>query len=131
MQMLKTIRIAGWKSIKDQTLELTPLTVVIGANGAGKSNLLSLFKLLNSIFANTPGFRNYVALDGLASWCPNKKIGVTTVGEIRVLGYDVIVTVGKGYHATVVVPADWNYDSSQDLVRLFREERNPTWRRSR
>ena len=46
MQMLKRIRVAGWKSIKDQTVDLTPLTVVIGANGAGKSNLLSLFKLL-------------------------------------------------------------------------------------
>jgi predicted ATPase len=66
MQMLKTIRIAGWKSIKDQTLDLTPLTVIIGANGAGKSNLLSLFKLLNAMFANTPGFRNHVALSGYA-----------------------------------------------------------------
>ena len=39
-------------------VELTPLTVVIGANGAGKSNLLSLFRLLNAMFANTAGFRN-------------------------------------------------------------------------
>lgn len=64
MQMLKRIRVMGWKSIKDQTIDLTPLTVVIGANGAGKSNLLSLFKLLNAMFANTPGFRNYVGLSG-------------------------------------------------------------------
>lgn len=41
--MLKRTRVVGWKSIKDQTLDLTPLTVVIGANGAGKSNLLALF----------------------------------------------------------------------------------------
>jgi predicted ATPase len=66
MQMLKRIRVAGWKSIKDQTIDLTPLTVVIGANGAGKSNLLSLFKLLNAMFADTPGFRNYVGLSGYA-----------------------------------------------------------------
>ena len=66
MQMLKRIRVAGWKSIKDQTIDLTPLTVVIGANGAGKSNLLSLFKLLNAMFANTPGLRNYVGMSGYA-----------------------------------------------------------------
>ena len=65
-QLLKRIQVAGWKSIKNQTIEFTPLTLVIGANGAGKSNLLSLFKLLNSMFANTPGFRNYVALNGYA-----------------------------------------------------------------
>jgi predicted ATPase len=66
MQMLKRIRVAGWKSIKDQTIELAPLTVVIGANGAGKSNLLSLFKLMNVLFASTPGLRNYVGMNGYA-----------------------------------------------------------------
>lgn len=66
MQMLKRIRVAGWKSIKDQTLDLTPLNVVIGANGAGKSNLLSLFKLLNVMFAASPGFRNHVGASGYA-----------------------------------------------------------------
>lgn len=66
MQRLQRIRLVGWKSIKDQTVDLTPLNVVIGANGAGKSNLLSLFKLLNAMFANTPGFRNYVGLSGFA-----------------------------------------------------------------
>jgi len=67
----------------------------------------------------------------LAGWCPNKKVGVTTVGEIRALGYDVIVTSGQGHHATVVVPEDWDHDASQGLIRLFREEINPTPRKSR
>lgn len=66
MQLLKRIRVAGWKSILDQTLELTPLTVVIGANGSGKSNLLSLFRLLNVLFARSPGFRSYVGKSGYA-----------------------------------------------------------------
>lgn len=64
MQMLKEIRIVGWKSIEDQTIDFTPLTVIVGANGAGKSNLLSLFKLLQAMFGATPGFRNYVAING-------------------------------------------------------------------
>jgi hypothetical protein len=67
----------------------------------------------------------------LAGWCPNQKVGVTTVGEIRALGYDVIVTSGKGYHATVVVPNDGDHDASRHLVLLFREESNPMPRRRR
>ena len=83
MQMLKRIRVAGWKSIKDQTIDLTPLTVVIGANGAGKSNLLSLFKLLNAMFANTPGFRNYVGLSGYADSLLHYGTRQTPVAEME------------------------------------------------
>jgi len=48
---LKSLRLAGWKSIKgmETPLELRRLNVIIGANGAGKSNLLSYFKLLNEM----------------------------------------------------------------------------------
>jgi hypothetical protein len=72
-----------------------------------------------------------VPLDRLAGLCPNWKVGVATVGEIRFLGYDVVVTSGKGYHATVVVPIDWDHAASEGLVRLFREEVNPVPRKSR
>lgn len=66
MQLLRTIRVTGWKSIKNQTVHLTPLTVLVGANGAGKSNLLSLFRLLNAMFGNEPGLRRFVAQTGSA-----------------------------------------------------------------
>jgi predicted ATPase len=85
MQMLKRIRVVGWKSIKNQTVDLTPLTVVIGANGAGKSNLLSLFKLLNAMFANTPGFRNYVAQYGYADSLLHYGSRETPVAEIELV----------------------------------------------
>lgn len=83
MQMLKRIRVVGWKSIKDQTIDLTPLTVVIGANGAGKSNLLSLLKMLNAMFGNTPGFRNHVALSGFADSLLHYGRKQTPVAEIE------------------------------------------------
>src|SRR5947209_1382067 len=85
MQMLKQIRVAGWKSIKNQTVDLTPLTVVIGANGAGKSNLLSLFKLLNAMFANTPGFRNYVGQSGYADSLLHYGSSETPVAEMELI----------------------------------------------
>jgi predicted ATPase len=51
-QMLKQVRIAGWKSIRGATLELGSVTVPIGANGAGKSNLVSFFRLLNRLIGD-------------------------------------------------------------------------------
>jgi len=45
-QKLKKIEIKGFKSIESASVELRDLNVVIGANGAGKSNLIGTFKLL-------------------------------------------------------------------------------------
>jgi len=49
MSRLTKIKIKGFRSIKAATLEVRPLNVLIGANGAGKSNLISFFKLMNEI----------------------------------------------------------------------------------
>lgn len=52
MPRLISIGIGGFKSIKDlQSLSIRPVNVLIGANGAGKSNLISFFRLLRSIQA--------------------------------------------------------------------------------
>jgi predicted ATPase len=50
MPALDKITIKGFKSIRStEGLELKPLNVLIGANGAGKSNFIGVFKLLNEI----------------------------------------------------------------------------------
>src|SRR5262249_24236314 len=46
---LTSLRLAGWKSIWDAKIELRSLNVLIGANGAGKSNLVGFFKLMNEM----------------------------------------------------------------------------------
>ena len=48
--MLDYIKISGYKSIKEIDLKLTPINILIGSNGAGKSNLISFFKMLHTIF---------------------------------------------------------------------------------
>ena len=47
--MIEYLQIQGYKSIQNLEIELRPINVLIGANGAGKSNLISFFKLLKSI----------------------------------------------------------------------------------
>lgn len=49
MNQLTKLELAGWKSIREASIPFGPLTVLIGANGSGKSNLLSFFKLLNEM----------------------------------------------------------------------------------
>ena len=50
MPRLKRLTVRGFKSIRAlEDLELGSLNVLIGANGAGKSNLLSFFKMLSHV----------------------------------------------------------------------------------
>ncbi|MEC4985680.1 MAG: AAA family ATPase [Oscillatoria sp. PMC 1068.18] len=51
MNRLKRLTLNGFKSIKTMDIELHSLNILIGANGAGKSNLISFFKMLNEIMA--------------------------------------------------------------------------------
>jgi len=45
--MLKQILLKNFKSYQDQVLPLAPLTLLIGANASGKSNVLEAFRLLS------------------------------------------------------------------------------------
>jgi predicted ATPase len=51
MTQLDRMTIKGFKSIREADIELRPLNVLIGANGSGKSNFISVFRLLNEIQA--------------------------------------------------------------------------------
>jgi len=46
---LSRIYIKGFKSIKECEIELSNINVLIGSNGAGKSNFISIFELLKKI----------------------------------------------------------------------------------
>jgi predicted ATPase len=62
---IETVRIKGFRSIKEMELDLRPLNVLVGANGAGKSNLVSFFKLINEIMGRR--LQKYVAETGRAT----------------------------------------------------------------
>jgi len=49
MPALDRIEVKGFKSIRQMDLELRPLNVLIGANGSGKSNFISVFRFLNAM----------------------------------------------------------------------------------
>jgi len=47
--MIKEIRFENWKSFKNATLYIDPLTILIGANSSGKSNLIDGIQMLQQI----------------------------------------------------------------------------------
>lgn len=62
---VRKIEIYGYKSIAECKLPLKSLNVLIGANGAGKSNFISVFRLLNRLVQEN--LQNFVAQQGGAS----------------------------------------------------------------
>ncbi len=51
MSKVSSLSVEGFKSIRElKNFELNNLNVLIGANGAGKSNFINLFRLLNEIY---------------------------------------------------------------------------------
>ena len=62
MRVLEQITIKNFKSIREQKLALGPLNVFIGGNGAGKSNLIEVFRFLREIV--NQNLAGYVALKG-------------------------------------------------------------------
>lgn len=62
------LKIKGFRSLKDVEIELGAFNVLIGANGAGKSNLIEFFQMTSAMFTGTSGtLQNYVARRGRAS----------------------------------------------------------------
>lgn len=65
MIVLKSIQIKGFKSISEKkpvSLALGRVNVILGANGAGKSNIISFFKMLN--FMMSGSLQNFVEANG-------------------------------------------------------------------
>ena len=63
MSTLDWITVKGFKSIKSvEELDLRPINILIGANGAGKSNFIGVFSFLNAI--RLGGLRDYVMRSG-------------------------------------------------------------------
>lgn len=65
MNALSRIRVNGYKSIRCMNVELRNVNVLIGGNGAGKSNLFSFFEMIQQI--ENCSFEDYVMKQGGAN----------------------------------------------------------------
>lgn len=60
--MITRIEIEGYKSIKSLEIDLRPINILLGGNGVGKSNFISIFSLIQNIY--NQNFQNYVQKKG-------------------------------------------------------------------
>lgn len=69
MGAIKKITIKGFKSIRElDAFELKPLNIIVGANGAGKSNLIQVFRMLLAM--TQKNFQAFIATNGGADSFP-------------------------------------------------------------
>jgi predicted ATPase len=64
MNTLNRVNLRGWKSVRELSppLDLRAINILIGANGTGKSNLVSFFKMLNELVGER--LQDYVVQSG-------------------------------------------------------------------
>lgn len=86
MKTLHRIEIEGFKSIAQTTLELGDLNVVIGANGTGKSNLIAVFRLLESSLNGR--LQHYTGIQGGADRLLHHGRKVTSICRFGFTGID-------------------------------------------
>lgn len=61
--MIELIKISNYKSIRELTLPMKKINILIGANGAGKSNFISFFKMVQEIYNQR--FASYTMIQGI------------------------------------------------------------------
>jgi predicted ATPase len=94
-QALESIEIEGFTSIRSATVSLGQLNVLVGANGAGKSNFVHALELLGRLVADDLSL--FVGLNGGAS-----ALVSSTAGESRIR---LMLTGPPNSYEAVLVPA--------------------------
>lgn len=97
-EQLSRIKISGYKSIKECDISFGKINVLIGSNGAGKSNFISAFSLLKNILAKN--LQVSVAQSGVNTLLYK---GRKVTEEIAFKVY-----FGKNYYGLNLVPTDDN-----------------------
>ena len=62
--MISKIKIKGYKSIKEQEIKLGSINILIGANGVGKSNFISVFSFIRNLYGSSENFHAFVQKKG-------------------------------------------------------------------
>src|SRR5438552_16892766 len=89
-QGIEKLQVKGFKTFADAAVDLKSCNVLIGGNGAGKSNLLSLLKLLRALARGE--LQVFVEKSGRANDLLRRAIPSTSVLEVAL---DLHTTTGK------------------------------------
>src|SRR5688572_4452348 len=89
MATLERLKLSRWKSIKEAEITFGRLNVLVGANGAGKSNLVSFFRFIRELALGN--LQSYVIDAGGSDVLLYR--GVKHTQQLR---FDLALTVARG-----------------------------------
>lgn len=129
---LQTITIKGFKSIESlDQLDLVPINVLIGGNGAGKSNLIEFFKMLRAMMGmRLAEFRD--EKPSLSKFLGTKGgIGNFLFGGLQrtsEISAEFLFNNGKnGYKFSIGPTADGSFSIRQEACYYPRSAKSPEW----
>jgi len=119
MPKIDYIEIEGFKSIKKQEIMLSPINILIGANGAGKSNFISFFDFLQNLYKQN--LEEYIELKGGTDKMLHKgkkqtnSLGAYLSFNDEVNGYSFRLTEGDG---RLIFTSEqlWHHNDSWDMT---------------
>jgi predicted ATPase len=98
---IERLLVRGFKTFADATVEMKPCNVLIGGNGAGKSNLLSLLKMLRAMGRGE--LQVYVQIAGRANDVLHRAVPPTSTLEV---GLDLVAATGKSQYRLLAERTD-------------------------
>jgi predicted ATPase len=108
---LDRIQLKGFKSIRNMDLELRHLNILLGANGAGKSNFINLFRFMNKLVQKDLQF--FLAQQGGANRFLHFGRKITDAIEIHLLfkSNDYACTLVPDQTGGLIFKKEWIGDS--------------------
>ncbi|VUD56334.1 DNA replication and repair protein RecF [Thalassocella blandensis] len=117
---LERLKVQGFKSIKELDLELSAINILIGANGAGKSNFISLFTLLRNLSEGK--LQTYIEKQGYAStffhFGPETTPKITIDLDVGHNGYHTVFEHGANNDSLVFASEYCTYTNSKKQFQI-------------
>lgn len=112
--MIKSISVTNFKSFENLDLEVDKFNVIVGANSAGKSNFIQIFKFLRDI-ANY-GFKNAISMQGGSRYITNSNIGISKDLTLKVsINQDSFIILGSINNKDSTNDKDQNKNDSKEF----------------
>jgi len=107
---VERLRVQNFRSFRELNLQLSPFSVLVGANASGKTNFVQLFRFLRDV-ANE-GFESAIALQGGVELLCNLRLGSNMPLEI-----EMEIAVHEPSMSSRPIPRRYRYKLSLEFTR--------------